>query len=63
MINQAGDYLEEQEEQLVDGSKIIIAKIRVNKSTKRKFAVCKVVLYIGGIELTYWTTRKCHCCL
>jgi hypothetical protein len=42
-IYQAGDYLEQQKEQLRDGCKIIISKVRVNNSTKRKFAICKIV--------------------
>ena len=42
-IYQAGDYLEQLKEQLRDGCKIIINKVRVNNSTKRKFAICKIV--------------------
>ena len=43
MLYQAGDNLEQQKEQLGNGCKIIINKVRVNNSTKRKFALCKVV--------------------
>ena len=39
----AGDHLEEQKEHVVDGCRIIITKILANNSTRRKFAVCKVV--------------------
>ena len=42
-IYQAGDNLEQQKEQLRNGSKIVINKVRVNNSTKRNFAICKVV--------------------
>ena len=43
VIFQAGDNLEQQKEQLADGCKIVIDKVRVNNSTKRKYAVCKIV--------------------
>ena len=39
---QAGDNLEEQKEQLKAESKIILSKTKLS-STRRKFAVCKVV--------------------
>ena len=43
ILYQAGDNLEQQKEQLNNGCNIIINKVRVNNSTKRKFAVCKIV--------------------
>ncbi|CAB4013170.1 Hypothetical predicted protein [Paramuricea clavata] len=39
ILYQAGDNLEGQKEQLLDDCRVIITKIRVNHSTKRKFAV------------------------
>ncbi len=41
-LYQAGDYLEEHEESLVSGCKIVIDKVRLNKA-RRKYAVCKIV--------------------
>ena len=41
-IYQAGDNLEEQKEQLTAECKIIVSKTKLS-STRRKFAVCKVV--------------------
>ena len=61
ILCQAGDNLEEQKEQLLDRCSIIITKIRVNNSTKRKFAVLKS--YNAGIGLAYWTMKKYRCCL
>ena len=43
ILYQAGDNLEQQKEQLKNGCKIIINKVRVNNSTKRRFGLCKVV--------------------
>ena len=43
ILYQAGDNLEQQKEQLKNGCKIIINKIRVNNSAKRRFGLCKVV--------------------
>ena len=43
ILYQAGDNLEQQKEQLKNGCNIIINKIRVNNSTKRKFSICKIV--------------------
>ena len=43
ILYQAGDNLEQQKEQLKNGCNIIINKVRVNNSTKRKFAICKIV--------------------
>ena len=43
ILYQAGEYLEEKREQLNNGCKIIINKVRVNNSTKRRFAHRKVV--------------------
>ena len=42
-LYQAGDNVEEQKEQLAEGCRIVIQKVRVNNSTKRKFAVYKIV--------------------
>ena len=39
----AVENLEQQKEQLKNGCNIIINKVRVNNSTKRKFAICKIV--------------------
>ncbi len=41
-LYQAGDYLEEHEESLVSGCKIVIDRVRLNKA-RRKYAVCKIV--------------------
>ena len=43
ILYQAGENLEQQKEQLKNGCNIIINKVRVNNSTKRKFAICKIV--------------------
>ena len=43
IVYQAGENLDQQKEQLVDGCRIIITKIPINDSTKRTFSVCKVV--------------------
>ena len=43
ILYQAGENLEQQKEQLKNGCNIIINKARVNNSTKRKFAICKIV--------------------
>ena len=42
IYGQAGENLEQQKEQLMDGCKIVINKVRVNNSTKRKFTICNV---------------------
>lgn len=42
ILHQAGDNLEQQKEQLGNGCKIIIHKVRVNNSTNKKFAICKL---------------------
>jgi hypothetical protein len=41
-IYQAGDNLEEQKEQLTAECKIIVSETKLS-STRRKFAICKVV--------------------
>ena len=43
ILYQAGDNLEQQKEQLKNGCKIIMNKVRVNNSTKRRFGLCKVL--------------------
>ena len=43
ILYHAGESLEQQKEQLKNGCNIIINKVRVNNSTKRKFAICKIV--------------------
>ena len=40
---QPGENVEHQKEQLTESCKIIITKIRDNNSTKRRFAICKIV--------------------
>lgn len=41
-LYQAGDNLEEQKEQLMDGCKIVITKTKLS-STRKKYAICKIV--------------------
>ena len=41
ILYQAGGNLEQQKEKLRNGCKIIIIRVRVNNSAKRKFAICK----------------------
>ena len=51
----ADENLEEQKEHLADGCRLAINKIRVNNSTKRKFALCKIVRkgdWVGVVETT-----------
>ena len=43
ILYQGGHNFGEQKEQLTAECKIIITSIRLNNSTKRQFAVCKVV--------------------
>ena len=43
ILYKAGDNLEQQKKLLKNGCNIIINKVRVNNSTKRKFAICKIV--------------------
>ena len=40
---QAGEYVEQHTDELLDGCRLIIEKIRTNRNTKKKFAVCKIV--------------------
>lgn len=42
-LYQAGPHVEENKEQLADGWRLVIHKVRLNISTRRKFAVCKIV--------------------
>lgn len=42
-LYQAGPHVEENKEQLTQGCRLVIQKARVNISTRRKFAVCKIV--------------------
>ena len=43
VLYQAGGNFEQQKEKLRNGCKIIMIRVRVNNSTKRKCAICKVV--------------------